>query len=74
MADVSETGVFGFVIRHMGVVELVLIYGLLMAFAYRELRKTNKTLEKTEADKAEARKDRASDALGVQPTPPTTAE
>ncbi|MEL6111982.1 MAG: hypothetical protein AAFR20_04185 [Pseudomonadota bacterium] len=74
MANVSETGVFGFVIRHMGVVELVLIYGLLMAFAYRELRKTNKTLEKTEADEAEARKDRASDGLGVQPTPPTTAE
>ncbi|MEL7048198.1 MAG: hypothetical protein AAFO75_04405 [Pseudomonadota bacterium] len=74
MADVSETGVFGFVIRHMGVVELVVIYGLLMAFAFRELRKTNKALEKTETDETQVRKSMVSDKRPTEAVPAKTAE
>ena len=56
MADKSGSGVFNFIVSNFGVIELVGVFGLLIAFAVYEVRKTSKTLAETEADPSKIRK------------------
>lgn len=56
MADGTKTGIFGFVVQNMGLIELVGVFGLVIIFGVREILKTSKTLAETEADPSKVKK------------------